>query len=62
MINLVCRQGRHDLCAHKFGRGCRCSAGPLDPDLAGACKYCKAPETSGAYDWVLAFIAQLPEH
>jgi predicted lipid-binding transport protein (Tim44 family) len=33
---------------------------PLDLDLAGACKYCKAPVSSGAYDWVLARIAQVP--
>ncbi len=33
---------------------------PLDLDLAGTCKYCKAPVSSGAYDWVLARIAQLP--
>ena len=34
----------------------------LDLDLAGACKYCKAPVNSGAHDWVLALIAQLPGH
>ncbi len=33
---------------------------PLDLDLAGVCKYCKAPVSSGSYDWVLARIAQLP--
>ena len=33
---------------------------PLDLDLAGACKYCKAPISSGDYDWVLARIAQVP--
>ena len=33
---------------------------PLDLDLAGACKYCKAPVSSGTYDWVLARIAQVP--
>jgi predicted lipid-binding transport protein (Tim44 family) len=32
---------------------------PLDLDLAGSCKYCKAPVSSGAYDWVLARIAQV---
>jgi hypothetical protein len=32
---------------------------PLDLDLSGACKYCKAPVSSGAYDWVLARIAQV---
>lgn len=33
---------------------------PLDLDLAGECKYCKAPVSSGQYDWVLARIAQVP--
>jgi predicted lipid-binding transport protein (Tim44 family) len=32
---------------------------PLDVDLAGVCKYCKAPIMSGKYDWVLARISQL---
>ena len=32
---------------------------PLDLDLAGVCPYCKAPVSSGAYDWVLARIAQV---
>jgi predicted lipid-binding transport protein (Tim44 family) len=32
---------------------------PLDLDLTGACKYCKAPVSSGDYDWVLARIAQI---
>ena len=32
---------------------------PLDLDLEGECKYCKAPVSSGAYDWVLARIAQV---
>jgi predicted lipid-binding transport protein (Tim44 family) len=31
---------------------------PLDLDLEGQCKYCRAPVSSGAYDWVLARIAQ----
>jgi len=35
---------------------------PLDLDLAGVCKYCKAPVSSGAYDWVLARIAQVPAY
>ena len=35
---------------------------PLDLDLAGVCKYCKAPISSGAYDWVLARIAQVPAY
>ncbi len=33
---------------------------PLDLDLAGECKYCKAPVSSGSYDWVLARISQVP--
>jgi predicted lipid-binding transport protein (Tim44 family) len=33
---------------------------PLDLDLSGECKYCKAPVSSGQYDWVLARIAQVP--
>lgn len=33
---------------------------PLDLDLSGVCKYCKAPVSSGAYDWVLARISQVP--
>ena len=33
---------------------------PLDLDLSGVCKYCKAPVSSGSYDWVLARISQVP--
>ena len=32
---------------------------PLDLDLAGICKYCRAPVMSGAYDWVLTRIEQV---
>ncbi len=32
---------------------------PLDLDLAGVCKYCRAPVMSGEYDWVLARIDQV---
>lgn len=32
---------------------------PLDVDLQGICKYCKAPVMSGDYDWVLARISQV---
>ena len=32
---------------------------PLDVDLAGMCRYCKAPIMSGQYDWVLARISQV---
>jgi predicted lipid-binding transport protein (Tim44 family) len=31
---------------------------PLDLDLAGICKYCRAPVMSGKYDWVLSRIDQ----
>jgi hypothetical protein len=32
---------------------------PLDLDLAGTCKYCRAPVMSGEYDWVLTRIDQV---
>jgi len=32
---------------------------PLDLDLAGVCKYCRAPVMSGQYDWVLTRIDQV---
>jgi len=32
---------------------------PLDLDLAGVCKFCKAPVMSGDYDWVLSRIDQV---
>jgi predicted lipid-binding transport protein (Tim44 family) len=32
---------------------------PLDLDLQGVCKYCRAPVMSGKYDWVLARISQV---
>jgi predicted lipid-binding transport protein (Tim44 family) len=35
---------------------------PLNVDLAGVCPYCKAPVMSGAYDWVLARISQVPAY
>lgn len=35
---------------------------PLDLDLAGICKYCKAPVMSGEFDWVLTRIEQLPNY
>ena len=35
---------------------------PLNVDLAGVCPYCKAPVMSGAYDWVLARISQVPSY
>jgi predicted lipid-binding transport protein (Tim44 family) len=33
---------------------------PLDLDINGECKYCKAPVSSGTFDWVLARISQVP--
>ena len=35
---------------------------PLDLDLAGTCKYCRAPVMSGEFDWVLTRIEQLPSY
>lgn len=35
---------------------------PLNVDLAGVCPYCRAPVMSGAYDWVLARISQVPAY
>ena len=32
---------------------------PLDLDLSGVCKYCRAPVMSGDYDWVLTRIDQV---
>ena len=32
---------------------------PLDLDLAGVCKYCRAPVMSGQFDWVLTRIDQV---
>ena len=32
---------------------------PLDLDLAGTCRYCRAPVMSGDYDWVLTRIDQV---
>ncbi|HVM63793.1 MAG TPA: TIM44-like domain-containing protein [Acidimicrobiales bacterium] len=32
---------------------------PLDLDLAGVCRYCRAPVMSGQYDWVLIRIDQV---
>ena len=33
---------------------------PLEVDLTGQCKYCKATISSGTYDWVLTRISQVP--
>jgi hypothetical protein len=42
-----------------LGSKCPNCGAPLDVDLAGACRYCKAPIMSGEYDWVLARISQV---
>jgi predicted lipid-binding transport protein (Tim44 family) len=42
-----------------LGSKCPNCGAPLDVDLAGSCRYCKASIMSGAYDWVLARISQV---
>lgn len=42
-----------------LGSRCPNCGAPLDVDLAGACRYCKALIMSGDYDWVLARISQV---
>ena len=42
-----------------LGSKCPNCGAPLDVDLAGMCRYCKAPIMSGDYDWVLARISQV---
>ena len=42
-----------------LGSKCPNCGAPLDVDLAGACRYCKATIMSGEYDWVLARISQV---
>lgn len=42
-----------------LGSKCPNCGAPLDVDLAGTCRYCKAPIMSGQYDWVLARISQV---
>ena len=42
-----------------IGSKCPNCGAPLDVDLAGACRYCKAMIMSGDYDWVLARISQV---
>ena len=42
-----------------LGSKCPNCGAPLDVDLAGACRYCKALIMSGDYDWVLARISQV---
>lgn len=40
-------------------RNCPNCGAPLDVNLSGECKYCKAPVMSGQYDWVLTRIDQV---
>ncbi len=42
-----------------MGERCPNCGAPLDVDIAGSCRYCKAPIMSGDYDWVLARISQV---
>ena len=45
-----------------MAKKCPNCGAPLDLDLAGICKYCKAPVMSGEFDWVLTRIEQLPSY
>lgn len=45
--------------AGTLNQKCPNCGAPLDLDLAGVCKYCKAPVMSGQFDWVLVRIEQL---
>lgn len=42
-----------------LGDRCPNCGAPLDVELEGTCRYCKAPIMSGDYDWVLARISQV---
>ncbi|HTV12333.1 MAG TPA: TIM44-like domain-containing protein [Acidimicrobiales bacterium] len=42
-----------------LGSKCPNCGAPLDVDLTGTCRYCKASIMSGEYDWVLARISQV---
>jgi predicted lipid-binding transport protein (Tim44 family) len=48
--------------AGTMNKRCPNCGAPLDLDLAGVCKYCKAPVMSGEFDWVLTRIEQLPSY
>jgi predicted lipid-binding transport protein (Tim44 family) len=48
--------------AGTMNKKCPNCGAPLDLDLAGVCKYCKAPVMSGEFDWVLTRIEQLPSY
>ena len=45
-----------------MAKKCPNCGAPLDLDLAGICKYCRAPVMSGEFDWVLTRIEQLPDY
>lgn len=45
-----------------MAKKCPNCGAPLDLDLAGVCKYCRAPVMSGEFDWVLTRIEQLPDY
>lgn len=45
-----------------MSKKCPNCGAPLDLDLAGVCKYCRAPVMSGEFDWVLTRIEQLPNY
>jgi predicted lipid-binding transport protein (Tim44 family) len=45
-----------------MAKKCPNCGAPLDLDLAGVCKYCRAPVMSGEFDWVLTRIEQLPSY
>lgn len=48
--------------AGTLSKKCPNCGAPLDLDLAGVCKYCRAPVMSGEFDWVLTRIEQLPNY
>jgi hypothetical protein len=45
-----------------MAKRCPNCGAPLDLDLAGECRYCRAPVMSGEFDWVLTRIEQLPSY
>jgi predicted lipid-binding transport protein (Tim44 family) len=45
-----------------MAKRCPNCGAPLDLDLAGICRYCRAPVMSGEFDWVLTRIEQLASY